>query len=484
MSTTLYPGIAFSPQTVLADNIGAADTIIPVADVSCFPDGPNLATIGTDETGETVFYAAKTADALSGCQRGVEGEARTWMAGEPVGRNFTAKDHNDLIDLLGQKQDKFEGKSGQVVGFNAEGKAVPQEPPVPPDAVTVAGGGKIEMEESLGEGPYTFEYAPEEAGSAVQASQVGYDSTESGLEAETVQGALDRLSAIKVDVGRVSNPTLLNNGDFRKPINQRGQMEYTGAGYTIDRWRLGAGATASISQNGLTISTNTEGSGLFEILDIPYSVLAHQIMTISALTSDNRCFYTTGIIPDEKPSVNQLLINYLDSSFGRIQLRYNNNFAFHIFPLNGKSAEFLAVKLERGPVQTLAHKEGDTWVLNDPPPDPTLELAKCQSYQEKVTSIRTGNLTLGGYVAVGGEYNRLLFAEPIPFKIRKRVMPIIKDVILVPILDDGTAATEMRPTIDWSYCTEDALFQCAVSSQYAIEPGRKYYISFLADANL
>lgn len=63
MSTTLYPGIAFSPQTVLADNIGAADTIIPVADVSCFPDGPNLATIGTDETGETVFYAAKTADA-------------------------------------------------------------------------------------------------------------------------------------------------------------------------------------------------------------------------------------------------------------------------------------------------------------------------------------------------------------------------------------------------------------------------------------
>lgn len=201
MSTTLYPGIAFSPQTVLADNIGAADTIIPVADVSCFPDGPNLATIGTDETGETVFYAAKTADALSGCLRGVEGEARAWMAGEPIGRNFTAKDHNDLIDLLGQKQDKFEGKSGQVVGFNAEGKAVPQEPPVPPDAVTVAGGGEIEMAEGLGEGPYTFEFAPEEAGSTVQASQVGYDSTESGLEAETVQRALDLLSVMVLSGG-------------------------------------------------------------------------------------------------------------------------------------------------------------------------------------------------------------------------------------------------------------------------------------------
>lgn len=200
MSTTLYPGIAFSPQTTLADNIGAADTIIPVADVSCFPDGPNLATIGTDETGETVFYAAKTADALSGCQRGVEGEARTWMAGEPVGRNFTAKDHNDLIDLLSQKQDKFEGKSGQVVGFNAEGKAVPQEPPVPPDAVTVPGGGEIEMEESLGEGPHTFEFTADDE-TAVSAAQVSYDGAASGLEAETVQGALDLLSVMVLSGG-------------------------------------------------------------------------------------------------------------------------------------------------------------------------------------------------------------------------------------------------------------------------------------------
>lgn len=70
-----------------------------------------------------------------------------------------------------------------------------------PDAVTVPGGGEIEMEESLGEGPYTFEYAPEADGSAVQASQVGYDSTESGLEAETVQGALDLLSVMVLSGG-------------------------------------------------------------------------------------------------------------------------------------------------------------------------------------------------------------------------------------------------------------------------------------------
>ena len=77
MNTTLYPGIAFSPQAELTDNIGAADTIIPVSDAAAFPEAPNLATIGTDEEGETILYTAKTANALSGCRRGVEGTAKS-----------------------------------------------------------------------------------------------------------------------------------------------------------------------------------------------------------------------------------------------------------------------------------------------------------------------------------------------------------------------------------------------------------------------
>ena len=95
--SVLYPGIPFSPQAVLTANVGEADTIIKVSDVNAFPPAPNLATIGTDENGETILYTAKTADALSGCQRGVEGAARAWDAGELIGRNFTAKDHTDLI---------------------------------------------------------------------------------------------------------------------------------------------------------------------------------------------------------------------------------------------------------------------------------------------------------------------------------------------------------------------------------------------------
>ena len=164
MATTLYPGIPFSPQATLANNIGAADTIIEVSDASAFPPAPNLATIGTDEDGETVLYTAKTETALSGCQRGIEGAARAWTAGELIGRNFTAKDHTDLIaavleagaaataagaaaraaqkaastaegkaaeaaETAATKQDALTGQPGQVVVFNADGKPEAQDPP-------------------------------------------------------------------------------------------------------------------------------------------------------------------------------------------------------------------------------------------------------------------------------------------------------------------------------------------------------------------
>lgn len=89
----MYEAIPFSPKTELTADIGETDTIIYVSDVSAFPDGPCLATIGTDsEVAETIRYAAKTDNALSGCERGIEGKARAWNAGDVIARNFTAVD--------------------------------------------------------------------------------------------------------------------------------------------------------------------------------------------------------------------------------------------------------------------------------------------------------------------------------------------------------------------------------------------------------
>ena len=85
----MYIGIAFSPQVALGDNISATETVIPVTDISAFPEAPSYATIGTDEGGETILYAAKTDTALSGCTRGIEGTAKAWQAGTTIARNFT-----------------------------------------------------------------------------------------------------------------------------------------------------------------------------------------------------------------------------------------------------------------------------------------------------------------------------------------------------------------------------------------------------------
>lgn len=428
MSTTLYPGIAFSPQTVLADNIGAADTIIPVADVSCFPDGPNLATIGTDETGETVFYAAKTADALSGCQRGVEGEARTWMAGEPVGRNFTAKDHNDLIDLLSQKQDKFEGKSGQVVGFNAEGKAVPQEPPVPPDAVTVPGGGEIEMEEGLGEGPYTFEFAPEEDGSAVQASQVGYDSTESGLEAETVQGALDKLS---VSASRVSNPNLLDNAYWanrKSIINQREQEEYTGETYSLDRWKTQRNSLISLHEDYLHYSCSaTANSGFWTTIEKERIPLNREI-TFSILMRGNGVIRVGQLGGEAVSLTDDWNVYTVTWNYSELEEYGDVSYYFGIWGIDIVEADIIAAKLELGSVQTLAHKEGDTWALNDPPPNKALELAKCQRYQLKFSGPAMCASNING--------NSLDILLPVPVEMKKK--PTCVDPKLQSIYLNGT----------------------------------------------
>lgn len=97
---TMYPGIAFSPQTKLTAAINESDTVISVESTAGLPDGPNYATIGVDENAETIYYAVKLPTQLSGCVRGVEGLAKAWTIGDALGRNFTAKDYEAILNNL------------------------------------------------------------------------------------------------------------------------------------------------------------------------------------------------------------------------------------------------------------------------------------------------------------------------------------------------------------------------------------------------
>ena len=349
-----------------------------------------------------------------------------------------------------------------------------------PDAVTVPGGGEIEMEESLGEGPHTFEFTPEEDGSAVQASQVGYESTESGLEAETVQAALDQLSTIKADVGRVSNGNLLDNWYFPDPINQRGQTEYTGSGYTIDRWRsTNENLSTIILSDGIQLLTpaNASGSGYFRhYFENP---LPPGIYTYSALVRGTGSGFMN--VTDEPAGSffgpNAVIANpgeawtlttgtFLSTDTTKIRIAY--------FRCNaGSSFDIKAAKLELGPVQTLAHQDADgNWVLNDPPPNKALELAKCQRYQVDTNTEQSP-------FALTAVSTNMLFGS-IVFATSMRIKPAVNGLTLRKI-KDGQLTQVTGFALQG---TTDGIFAITKIAPSTLIAGEMYQIMASFDANL
>lgn len=103
---TLYPGIVNSPATFLTSSINDSVTTIPVNELSYFPSGENLATIGDDdeENPETIKYTGKSgtsgAGNLTGVTRGFQGIAQSWDNATRIRRNFTEYDYDALCDYI------------------------------------------------------------------------------------------------------------------------------------------------------------------------------------------------------------------------------------------------------------------------------------------------------------------------------------------------------------------------------------------------
>ena len=168
------------------------------------------------------------------------------------------------------------------------------------------------------------------------------------------------------------NRNLLDNWYFANPVNQKGQIEFTGSGYTIDRWRS-YGAKVSINDG--YISLSTEGNPTFcqkSELD-----LYDKTLTFSVLLANGSLCTGTGILASGTAWKNTTL--YEDSSI-KLWLQNSNPLFNTAIDIKGNTpVDLVAAKLEFGSSQTLAHKEGSKWVLNEIP-DYATELAKCQRY--------------------------------------------------------------------------------------------------------
>lgn len=192
----------------------------------------------------------------------------------------------------------------------------------------------------------------------------------------------DGVTSINRRLQQISGTNLLINSvwtDERAIVNQRNQKEYTNNSYTIDGWFIGTDGGSVSLQDG-KLHFKRDGSWMNFIQNIEkFDSMKGERLTFSVL-ADGRFGlvvqykndgYLFSDIVEREHGVHSFTFDLpTDATMFSVMLSIPDN--------NGQN--FYAAKLEPGPFQTLAHMEGNTWVLNDPPPNYALELLKCQRY--------------------------------------------------------------------------------------------------------
>ena len=182
-----------------------------------------------------------------------------------------------------------------------------------------------------------------------------------------------------------SGSNMLINADFRNPVNQRGKMVYTSnteSGiYTIDRWKGRNGAyTLTVLPDAIKIES-TSGYGVYFEQLLEKSIKAACVASVLVKSVTGTCIIQP-IYADGTSGTSVILTEGLNT----VTYDPNKELAKIFMQINaGATIELVAVKLELGDTQTIAHHEDGAWVLNEIP-DFGEELLKCQRYYQLFTS--------------------------------------------------------------------------------------------------
>ena len=219
-----------------------------------------------------------------------------------------------------------------------------------------------------------------------------------GFTADNVPGAVDAPS------GGV-NPNLLDNWYFGRPVNQRGQTEYTaGAAYTLDRWWVQYDTTLSIVDGGIKIGGKWDVQQYFE------TTLPNATYTLSLLYKDKTGSDPLRLLAGNRTAGDLAQTASKDAS-GILSVTFStaksNKVNFGFTGSTDNSATIIAIKLELGDTQTLAHKENGVWVLNEIP-DFGEQLRRCQRYYRRWTG--ADNKPLGVAVRRESKLLELVFS--------------------------------------------------------------------------
>ena len=209
------------------------------------------------------------------------------------------------------------------------------------------------------------------------------------------------------------NPNLLDNWYFANPVNQRGQTEYNGSGYTVDRWIQGFDGTltSTLTDDGIKVMAGNDGTykNFEQVLpDVPTNSTFTLSFLVDNYTSINQIYAGWGI---GQFNIHDNLISLTFKTGSSISGWKSVGIQVKV----GKTAIIKAAKLELGSTQTLAHLENGNWVLNEIPKYEDV-LSNCQRYAFNVVNSDDNWEILGSGLAM--DTNQLYCFIPTPTTLR------------------------------------------------------------------
>lgn len=227
--------------------------------------------------------------------------------------------------------------------------------------------------------------------------------------------------------GGIINRNLLHNWNFLDPINSRGQTEYVGSGYHIDRWRGGYSTdVTTITESGLKIENKRKDGNLTWARQYLEDYLDPGAYTLSVLVTavEDAVVYmcTDGgaAVPRTLPlsvGLNTITADIGVGKVNRVQ-----------FTISG-SVTVAAVKLERGKVQTLAEQDADgSWYLLGTPWDKGLETLRCVTSTADPADTYANKGSAGTQLAYGSYEGTGTYGDDAPNTV---TLPFAADVFIM-----------------------------------------------------
>lgn len=175
---------------------------------------------------------------------------------------------------------------------------------------------------------------------------------------------------------QATNANLLDNWYFVNPINQRNiDSTYNWKIWTVglDRWHLGnsRGDDGGVYFRNNSIEFTNEHSYIYQILPYGANEIVGKQLTISLLSTNGQLFSNTGVL--NWGETNDIRTDYCSLSY------FGSNESNKYMEFACSNISTIAVKIEFGDHQTLAHKVNGHWELNEIP-NYTQELIKCQRF--------------------------------------------------------------------------------------------------------